>query len=454
MANWKVRKATKIISEITVPGDKSISHRAVLLAALSNGTCVIRGFLASGDCLATVEAMRTLGVEIEQPEPTTLVIHGRRGVFDAPKKPIDCGNSGTLMRLLAGLLAAQPFKSELVGDESLSGRPMKRIADPLQLMGAKITGHGPKLCPPLTIEGGNLKPIRYEMPVASAQVKSAILLAGLRTKGRTLVVEPAPSRNHTEVMMEYYLVRPVVEDLTISLTGPLIPESRDFMVPGDVSSAAFWMVAAAAQPESHLIISGVGLNDTRTGVLAVLIRMGAHVNEIVERVPEEDGEARGTVEIRGVRLRSTVIGGREIPNVIDELPILAVAAALASGTTVITDAAELRVKETDRLAAIATNLRAMGVSVDESEDGLEIHGGTPLKGAKLSSFGDHRIAMAFAIAGLFAEGETVIEDVECVQTSYPSFHDTLEQIVRRPDKPGTQVITSLSPETHRRSAGS
>ncbi len=423
----------------------------MLLAALSNGPCVIRGFLPSGDCLATVEAMRAIGVKIEHPEPTTLVVHGRRGNFDAPQKPIDCGNSGTLMRLLTGLLAAQPFKSVLTGDESLSGRPMKRIADPLREMGAKISGQGDKVCPPLTIEGGSLKPIRYELPVASAQVKSAVLLAGLRTKGRTIVVEPAPSRNHTETMMEYFLVRPVVQELSISITGPLVPESRDFTVPGDISSAAFWLVAAAAQPDSHLIVKGVGLNETRSGVLAVLIRMGAHVNEIVQGTPEEEGEASGTIEIRGVQLRGTVIGGREIPNVIDELPVLAVAAALASGTTVITDAGELRVKETDRLAAVTTNLRAMGVQVDETEDGLEIHGGTPLKGAKLSSFGDHRIAMAFAIAGLFAEGETVIQDVECVATSYPDFHETLEQIVKRPVKPGTQVITSLAHGKERRS---
>lgn len=450
MANWKIRRAPRILNEIKVPGDKSISHRAVLLAALSNGTCVIKGFLPSEDCMRTVEAVRALGTEVELPEATTLIVHGRRGRFTAPQKDIDCGNSGTTMRLLAGVLAAQPFRSRLIGDASLSARPMGRIIEPLSQMGAGVSAQGEGNTPPLLIEGGKLVPVDYHSPVASAQVKSAILLAGLLTKGRTSITEPLPSRNHTEVMMEYFLVRPQCEDLTVSIVGAQIPESRDFVVPGDISSAAFWLTAAAAQPGSHLIVKDVGLNDTRTGFLAVLVRMGAHVNEIIEEVEVEEGEARGTIEIRGERLRGTVIRGREIPNVIDELPVLAVVGALASGTTIIADAAELRVKETDRLAAIATNLKAMGAAVMETEDGLEITGGVPLKGARLSSFGDHRIAMAFAIAGLFADGETVIEDVECVQTSYPTFHATLEQIIREPRKPETRVITSLPP--HREAA--
>jgi 3-phosphoshikimate 1-carboxyvinyltransferase len=445
MATWKVRRAPLIQSEIVVPGDKSISHRAVILSSLSNGTCVIKGFLPSEDCMCTVNAMRALGVEIEQPEPTTLIVHGRKRKLTAPKGDIDCGNSGTTMRLLAGLLAAQPFTSRLTGDASLSKRPMKRIIDPLTEMGAKITAEGDKNTPPLLIEGKPLKPIHYYMPVASAQVKSAIMLAGLFAKGRTVITEPTQSRNHTERMLSYYLVRPQIDDLTISVVGGQTPESRDFIVPGDISSAAFWLVAAAAQPRSHLLVKDVGLNETRTGVLSVLIRMGAHPREIIDEV--EEGEPRGTVEIQGARLKGTVIEGKEIPNVIDELPILAVAAALAQGVTTISDAGELRVKETDRIAAIATNLRLMGVRVTEKEDGMEIHGGTPLQAARLSSYGDHRIAMAFAIAGLFAEGETVIEGVECVATSYPDFLKTLDQIMKEPRERQTPVITSLPPQS-------
>ncbi len=436
MPDWKIRRAPTIHSELEVPGDKSISHRAVMLAALSNGTCVIKGFLPSEDCLCTVTAMRALGVEIENADETTLIIHGKRRVFTAPKQDIDCGNSGTTMRLLAGL----PFRSRLVGDPSLSKRPMRRVMEPLTRMGAKITAEGKDGRPPLVIEGGDLQPIDYISPVASAQVKSAVLLAGMFSKGKTSVTEPTQSRNHTERMLEYFLVRPQKSDLTVSIHGGMTPESRDFQVPGDISSAAFWLVAAAAQPRSHLLVKNVGLNETRTGVLAVLLRMGAQVREIVE---SEEAEPLGVIEVRGARLKATDIGGKEIPNVIDELPILAVAAALALGTTTISDAGELRVKETDRLAAIATNLRAMGGQVQETEDGLQITGGVPLHGARLDSFGDHRIAMAFAVAGLFAEGETVITNTECVNTSYPGFYQALENILKEPTGPQTPVITSL-----------
>ncbi len=441
MSHWKVTRAPRIEREITVPGDKSISHRSAIIAALSNGTCVIKGFLPSEDCLCTVNALRALGVSIERPEPTTLVVQGKRKALTAPKGDIDCGNSGTTMRLLAGLLAAQPFRSRLIGDASLSKRPMKRIIEPLTEMGATIRAEGPKDSPPLVIEGAKLHPIQYFMPIASAQVKSAILLAALYIKGRTTVTEPSQSRDHTERMLSYHLVRSHKDDLSVTIFGEQMPESRDFVVPGDISSAAFWLVAAAVQPGSHLLVKDVGLNQTRTGILGVLLRMGAHVREVIERV--EDGEPRGSVEVRGARLRSTTIQGREIANVIDEIPILAVAAALAEGTTTIADAKELRVKETDRLAALATNLRAMGVPVTENEDGLEILGGQPLKGTRLRSFGDHRIAMAFAVAGLFAEGETIIDDVECVATSYPGFDKTLEQMMKAAKEPQTPVISSL-----------
>ncbi len=432
-----------IQNEITVPGDKSISHRAVILAALANGTCVIKGFLPSEDCTCTMNAMRALGIEIEQPQPTTLIVHGKKRVLTAPTAPIDCGNSGTTMRLLAGVLAAQPFQSTLIGDPSLSRRPMKRVMEPLSEMGATFSAQGEKGTPPLQIQGAKLKPIHYTLPMASAQVKSAILLAGLFTRGKTSVTEPAQSRNHTERMMSYFLVHPKVDGLTASVNGEQTPESRDFTVPGDISSAAFWLVAAAAQPGAHLIVRDVGLNDTRTGVLGVLIRMGAQVREVVEEV--EDGEVRGSVEIKGARLKGTMICGKEIPNVIDEIPILAVAGALAQGRTIIADAKELRVKETDRIAAIAKNLKLMGAHVTEREDGLEIEGGFPLRGAKLPSYGDHRIAMAFAIAGLFAEGETVIEDVECVATSYPNFQETMENMFKE-RQPGIPVIGTLPAE--------
>ncbi len=440
MSDWKIRRAPAISAEITVPGDKSISHRAVMLAAMSNGPCVIRGFLPSEDCLSTVGAIRALGIEIERPDDETLIVHGQRRVFTAPKGDIDCGNSGTTMRLLAGILAGQPFRSRLTGDPSLSKRPMKRIMEPLQQMGANITAEGKDHRPPLVIEGGKLSPIHYISPVASAQVKSAVLLAGMFAQGKTSVTEPSQSRDHTERMLEYFLVRPQKQDLTVSIHGGQTPESRDFQVPGDISSAAFWMVAAAANPRSHLLVKNIGLNETRTGIISVLVRMNAHVREAVQT---EEAEPLGTIEIKGARLKGTVIEGREIPNVIDEIPILAVAAALAHGTTIIRDAGELRVKETDRLTAIATNLRAMGAQVVELEDGLEIIGGAPLHGARVESFGDHRIAMAFAVAGLFAEGETVIQDVDCVNTSYPGFYKQLEQVIKDSADPATPVIQGL-----------
>lgn len=440
MSDWKIRRAPTIHTELEVPGDKSISHRAVMLAAMSNGACVIRGFLPSEDCLCTVAAMRALGIEIENADETTLIVHGKSRVFTAPKTAIDCGNSGTTMRLLAGLLAGQPFRSRLTGDASLSKRPMRRVMEPLAKMGATFTAEGKDGRPPLVIEGGDLQPIEFLSPVASAQVKSAVLLAGMFAKGKTSVTEPSQSRDHTERMLEYFLVRPQKNALTVTLHGGQTPESRDFQVPGDISSAAFWLVAAAAQPRSQLLVKNVGLNETRTGVLAVLLRMGAQIREVVENA---QAEPLGVIEVRGARLKATEIFGKEIPNLIDELPILAVAAALALGTTTIRDAGELRVKETDRLAAIATNLRAMGGQVQETEDGLLITGGVPLQGARLDSFGDHRIAMAFAIAGLFADGETTITHTECVETSYPGFFQTLEKILTEPPGPQTPVITSL-----------
>ena len=441
----RVKRGPRIEAEITVPGDKSISHRAVIIAALSNGACTLHGFLPSEDCMHTVNALRALGIQIEQPDPNVLIVHGKKRVLTPPKEEINCGNSGTTMRLLAGLLAGQTFESRLVGDASLSRRPMDRVIEPLRKMGADIVAEGPEQTAPLRIRGGSLRGIHHRSPVASAQVKSAVLLAGLFAKGKTTVDEPSASRNHTELMFNYFLVRTAKDgEDSISVFGDQVPESRDFNIPGDISSAAFWLAAAAAQPGGHLLIRHIGLNDTRTALLGVLVRMGAQVREAVEDVDQV--EPRGIVEITGATLKGTVIQGKEIPQLIDELPVLAVAGALASGTTIIRQANELRVKETDRIAAIAHNLRSMGAQVIELNDGLEIHGPAPLHGARLASFGDHRIAMAFAMAGLFADGETVIQDADCVRESYPGFERALDEFMNpKRMRTSTPVIGSLVP---------
>ena len=447
----RVRRAPIIHAEIQVPGDKSISHRAAMFAALSNGVCVLEDFCPGEDCLCTIEAMRALGVQIDQPDPQTptFVVHGCYRQFTPPAGDIYCGNSGTTMRLLAGLLAGQNFTARLTGDESLTRRPMNRVIGPLSEMGALITAEGEKGSAPLVIEGRPLLGIDYTSPIASAQVKSAVLLAGLFAEGETTVTEPTQSRDHTERLLNYFLVKldqpeprpPEGEPNRISIQGGQMPESRNFRVPGDISSAAFWLAAAAAQPGARLLVKNLGLNDTRTGVLSVLLRMGARVHEIIEDTDQI--EPSGTVEVEGARLHGTTIEGREIPNVIDEIPILAVLGALAGGQTIIRDAGELRVKETDRLNALTINLRAMGAQVDEYADGLIITGGHALHGARVSSFGDHRIAMAMAIAGLFAEGETIVEGCECIETSYPGFVETLETILSASTS-GAPVIPVIS----------
>jgi 3-phosphoshikimate 1-carboxyvinyltransferase len=448
MLQLRSRKLRHMPAELTVPGDKSISHRAVMFAGLCDGTTVIRNFLCSDDCIASMNAMKALGAEVEILEtnedgrPVTLSVTGHGLKLTPPAGPIDCGNSGTTIRLLSGILAAQPFESVLMGDASLHKRPMKRVADPLRLMGARVEGHGEHVLAPLTIKGGDLNPIVYHLPMASAQVKSAVLLAGLQTHGKTTVVEPAPTRDHTGRVLSHFGVKTVRNDLTISIYGRQQPEAKDITVPGDISSAAFWMVAAAAIPDSQITIRDVGLNPTRTGVISVLLRMGAHILDVVEQA---EGEPCGHITVRGGDLNATVIDGDEIPNVIDELPILAVAAALARGETVIRDARELRVKETDRIHAVAHNLRQMGVPVDEFDDGMAITGGAALKGAELDSFGDHRIAMAFAIAGMFAEGVTTINNTECISTSYPGFERHLNLFLTEPRNPvaPTTVVSRI-----------
>lgn len=440
MATIKVRRLKNIPAEITVPGDKSISHRAVMFAGLAKGRTVISGFLPSEDCICTVHAMEALGTGIEWLEkiegigPVKLAVTGHGMQLKAPAKLIDCGNSGTTTRLLAGILAGQPFTTILAGDESLSRRPMKRIADPLSLMGAKVTGQGEKICAPLSITGGHLHAITYRLPVASAQVKSAVLLAGLFAPGRTSVVEPVTTRNHTERLMSHFGIKWQRDGDTVSVDGGQTPRAEDITVPGDISSAAFWMVAVAAIQGGQITLNNVGLNPTRSGVISVLRRMGA---VITDSETKSEGEPQGNITVNGGELNATVIGGAEIPNVIDELPILAVAAALARGRTLIKDAGELRVKEADRIAAVADNLRRMGVAVIEHADGMEIEGGAQLQGAVIDSYGDHRIAMAFAIAGLFAEGTTTIENTDCISTSYPGFERDLNRFLQPGDSPGS-----------------
>lgn len=433
MKTFTVRSCGPIRTTITVPGDKSMSHRSAMFASLAEGRSVITGFLEAEDCLSTVGAMRGLGAQIEHTGKGTFVIDGTGARLSQPSSDVDCGNSGTTMRLLSGIIASHPIRARMTGDASLSKRPMGRVIKPLAEMGARFTAEGGEGRPPLVVEGGDLKPLSYEMPVASAQVKSAILLAGLSAKGETSVTEPAACRDHTERMLQEF---GVTLDLgladangrrRIAIKGPQKLRARDFAVPGDISSAAFWLIAGSAKEGSEITMHGVGLNPTRDGIITVLRRMGADITATPS--DPKAAEPSGTIVVKGSKLNGTVIAGAEIPNVIDELPVLAVAAALASGKTIIRDAKELRVKETDRIAAVAGNLRAMGAKVTETEDGMEIEGGHPLHGARLQCFHDHRIAMAFAIAGLFASGETVIENVECVATSYPTFGATLEEIL-------------------------
>ncbi len=448
MSEFRIKAITKLRAEFSVPGDKSMSHRAAILGGLSNGVCTITNFLPSEDCINTLQAMQALGApheilrELTGYGPVELRIHGRSMKLSAPSAPIDCGNSGTGMRLLAGLLAGQDFPSELFGDASLSSRPMGRITDPLGRMGAKIETRGAKSgCAPLLIHPARLSPLEYDMPVASAQVKSAVLLAGMFAEGKSTVIQPAETRDHTERMLASFQVSTKRDGNAISIYGGQVPEACDFTVPGDISSAAFWLVAAAALPGAHLLLQNVGLNPTRTAILKVLSRMGAPMTEIVH---SSHGEPIGNIEIHGSQLRGTELLLEEIPNLIDEIPVIAVAAALAEGVTVIRNARELRVKETDRITTTVDGLRQMGAEVEEFEDGMAITGGRPLKGAVIDSFGDHRIAMAFAIAGLFARGETVIKNTECVNTSYPGFAHHLDAIRHEKSAPADFALPTIS----------
>lgn len=436
MSTIKVTPIQQLEATFEVPGDKSISHRAAILAGLAQGTCRIDNYLPSEDCLCTLHAMASLGVtyevvdELDGYGPTSLVIHGKNMQLSAPDGDVDCGNSGTGMRLLAGMLAAQRFESVLTGDASLCSRPMGRIIKPLEQMGAAIHAEGnPVGCAPLRLGGASdsLTPITYEMPVASAQVKSAILLAGLFADGETTVIQPNETRDHTERIFDHFQIAASSQDNKISVSGGQVPVAKDLHIPGDISSAAFWITAAASMPGARLTIRKVGLNPTRTAILDVLIRMGADIS--IERTSDTQGEPCGDVHVLGARLRGTEILREEVPNLIDEIPVLAVAGALAEGRMIIRNAKELRVKESDRVSTVVNNLIAMGAQVEEFEDGMEITGGLPLHGAELESFGDHRIAMAFLIAGLFAKGETMMHNTDCINTSYPGFSNHLTSIM-------------------------
>ncbi len=427
MRSWVLHGCNRIEGSVRVPGDKSISHRSLILGAMAHGPTEVQGFLRGEDCLATLEALRALGAEIvEQPDGRIWIDGKGPEALREPETVLDAGNSGTTLRLLAGLLAGRPFFSVFTGDASLRKRPMRRVVDPLTAMGATLLGRAAGQYPPLAIQGRQLTGITWESPLASAQVKSAILLAALQARGATRVREPSLSRDHTERMLPAFGVAVAREGLTVSVTGPARLQGTTVSVPGDLSSAAFILVAAAARPGAEVLIRGVGVNPTRGGVLEVLGAMGAAVAQ--ERVRNEAGEPVADVRVRGARLRGTTIGGELIPRLLDEIPALAVAAALAGGETIIAGAAELRVKEVDRLAALARELVKLGVQLTEAPDGLRIQGGVPLNGAVVSSRGDHRMAMSLAVAGLFADGETRIQDVECVETSFPGFARVLAEL--------------------------
>jgi len=412
--------------DFTVPGDKSIAHRAVILASIARGRSRIFNLSEGEDNSRTVKAFRQMGVALYR-EGDALCIDGQGWEgLQVPAETIDCGNSGTTMRLLSGLLSGRPFISCLDGDASLRRRPMRRIIDPLTQMGAKIVSKGENGCAPLEIRGGALHGVHYRMPIASAQVKSAILLAGLQAEGMTILEEPLKSRDHTEVMLRGFGAELSVNCKALSLRGRQSLIGQDIRIPGDISSAAFFFVAAATIPESAVVIRGVGCNPTRDGVVEVLRRMGASIELINKRT--EAGEAVADFRVRGGDLKGVDVGADMVARTIDEYPILAVAGALAHGNTTFSDVRELRYKESDRIAAMTQGLRQLGVRVDEREDGMTIYGAQNLRGGRVRSFGDHRIAMSMAIAGLSCADGVEIDDARCVDISFPSFFELLETI--------------------------
>jgi 3-phosphoshikimate 1-carboxyvinyltransferase len=425
-----VAPARAITGSLRVPGDKSISHRYAILAALGEGQSEIRNFSTAADCASTLGCLKELGTRIEAGSEVVKIAGPGLSGLRAPRRPLDAGNSGTTMRLLAGVLAGQPFASTLIGDHSLSRRPMRRVIEPLARMGAQIRARNGDHAP-LEIRGGPLRPIEYTLPIASAQVKSAVLLAGLYAEGITSVTEPLRTRDHLELALEQFGATVERSGLTVSIRGRPRLEARQLEVPGDLSSAVFFIAAALLLPRSELLIEGVGLNPTRSAVLDFLVSMGAPVR--IVSVALRDGELAGDVAIRHAELAGGAISGPAAAQMVDELPMLAALAPWTAQGIEIRDAAELRVKETDRVAAIAENLRRMGAKVEEFPDGLRVAGGSAgrLHGAEIDPHGDHRIAMAFAIAALAAEGETVIQDADCIAISFPEFFPLLDRLVER-----------------------
>ena len=421
----KVKPAKRLEGSVRFPGDKSISHRYAMLAAIAEGPSEIHFFSGSADCQSTLDCLRRLGVKIDRAGSTVAVQGVGLEGLRASEKPLEAGNSGTTMRLLSGILAGQPFRSVLVGDASLSRRPMKRIVDPLTLMGARILT-GESGTPPLEIEGRTLKPIRYELPVASAQVKSAILLAGLFAEGETEVVEPLPTRDHTEIALEQMGAEVAAHGHTVAVRGRARLQGKKLYVPGDISSAAFFLVAGLLVPESNLVLQHVGLNPTRTAILDVLAPMGGRVS--ILNVEVVNGELMGDLHVESSQLQGGEIPAEVIPQVIDELPVLAVLGTQTEHGLNFRGARELRVKESDRTATVAENLRRMGAEVEEFSDGLRVAGKQKLRGATVDSHDDHRLAMAFAVAGLVAEGTTTIRDCACVGISFPDFFETLARV--------------------------
>ena len=415
-----------------MPGDKSISHRSLILNAIAQGDAVVRGLSDGEDVLSTMRCLQALGVVIKPGAcPGEYTIAGRGPQLVEPEDILDAGNSGTSMRLLSGLLASQPFVSVLTGDQSLRSRPMRRIVDPLKLMGAEILGRQSDSLAPLVIRGGSLKGIEYDLPVASAQVKSCIMLAGLSADGPTVIHQPTLSRDHTERMITAMGARVDTESLDL-VVHPTHLKAVDIAVPGDISSAAFWMVAGLCHPNSKILVRGVGLNPSRTGIMDALSAMGAGNSLQMVSERNEGGEPVSDVLVTPAELHGTEIGGDLIPRILDEIPILAVAACFAGGDTVIRDAAELRVKESDRIATTVEELGRLGANIEAREDGMIIHGAGPsggrFSGATCFSHGDHRLAMALAVAGLLIDGSTTVHGAESASVSYPDFWEHLESL--------------------------
>lgn len=422
----KFQRIRGLKGEVTIPGDKSISHRSVMFGSIAKGTTEIQNFLQGADCLSTIACFQKMGINIEN-HGNHVLVHGKglRGLI-APTSILDCGNSGTTTRLISGILSAQSFSVTLTGDASIQKRPMKRIMDPLSLMGAHITSIEGNGCAPLKIEGTSLHGIHYNSPVASAQVKSAILLAGLYANGITKVTEPTVSRNHTELMLSYFGANITTENTTAILEPTKELFGNQILVPGDISSAAFFIAAGLMIPNSEILIKNVGVNPTRDGMITVCKNMGADLTLL--NIQSGKGEPTADILVKTSNLKGTIIEGSIIPTLIDELPMIAAMACFADGETIIKDAAELKVKESNRIEIMVRNLTAMGADVIETDDGMIIHGGKPLSGAVIDSHLDHRIAMTFAIAGCVSDGITEILGAECVNISYPGFYQDLESL--------------------------